>query len=456
MSREAQSSRKSRSIELCFRLIGIVLFSTLFLIISDEKIWGAVYKTPNFIVKAESADFAKEVAETAEQFRLDLAKLWLGTVMPQWGAPCQIQVEVSEHLGAGGNLSFTFDKGEVFGWSMTIQGSRERILDSVIPHEITHTIFASYLREPVPRWIDEGAATSVESQVERANYRNMLIGFLKEKRGIPFLEMIRLKEYPKDSKDMLTFYSQGFSVCEYLILIGGHRRLIEFAQLGVKSGNWNHALKKFYDFDNLGELQLNWTQWINQWYSDFYLAGRPDQFPPVQRLAAYQPSSNEITAAQLDQSRRSDSELNSIVSMTNFSQNDASLIASHQATVSETNLSRIQSLDHSIASEDWGNGSLNLQNIFENGVGSTIPYFSARESGKSDRNNDAKDSFVSNDNLGKSMVQKEWRSDQFEYQGSYGTGITLQTSGHNKSTEDFSTDPKSDNSSVKILAQQKD
>ena len=47
--------------------------------------------------------------------------------------------------GAGGATSFVFDRGEVFGWKMNIQGSRERILDSVLPHEVTHTIFAFVL-----------------------------------------------------------------------------------------------------------------------------------------------------------------------------------------------------------------------------------------------------------------------------------------------------------------------
>ena len=51
---------------------------------------------------------------------------------------------------------------EVFGWDMKIQGSEERVLDSVLPHEVTHTIFASHFRQPLPRWADEGACTTVE------------------------------------------------------------------------------------------------------------------------------------------------------------------------------------------------------------------------------------------------------------------------------------------------------
>jgi hypothetical protein len=31
-----------------------------------------------------------------------------------------------------------FRARQPFGWTMTIQGSRERVLDSVLPHEVTH------------------------------------------------------------------------------------------------------------------------------------------------------------------------------------------------------------------------------------------------------------------------------------------------------------------------------
>ena len=58
--------------------------------------------------------------------------------------------------GAGGATSFVFDQGQLFGWQMTIQGSDERLMDWVLPHEITHMVFASHFGHPLPRWADEG------------------------------------------------------------------------------------------------------------------------------------------------------------------------------------------------------------------------------------------------------------------------------------------------------------
>ncbi len=99
--------------------------------------------TKNFVVVASSQQVAQQVSSAAEQYRRELALLWLGKELPPWSRPCPIQVKVSRG-GAGGKTSFTFFNGNVSNWSMEVEGSLERILDSVLPHEITHTVFASH------------------------------------------------------------------------------------------------------------------------------------------------------------------------------------------------------------------------------------------------------------------------------------------------------------------------
>ncbi|HMP06895.1 MAG TPA: hypothetical protein PJ982_11130, partial [Lacipirellulaceae bacterium] len=152
---------------------------------------AAGYRTANFVVDAPTPQLAREIGDAAEQWRLSLAHEWLGQELPRWSEPCPIKARVAPQLGAGGATSFVFDQGEVFGWRMNIQGSRERILDSVLPHEITHTIFATHFRRPVPRWADEGACTTVEHRSEIAKQEHLLLEFLRPGparpgRGIPF------------------------------------------------------------------------------------------------------------------------------------------------------------------------------------------------------------------------------------------------------------------------------
>src|SRR5215212_10530107 len=129
------------------RFAQVVLASALFVGVclaplSKVAEASAGYKTTNFVVSAPSPQLAKEIGEQAEVYRKQLAIEWLGKELPAWSKSCPIKADVRPNAGAGGATSFVFDRGEVFDWKMNIQGSRERILDSVLPHEVTHTIFA--------------------------------------------------------------------------------------------------------------------------------------------------------------------------------------------------------------------------------------------------------------------------------------------------------------------------
>ena len=133
---------------------------------------GAGYRSSNFIVRTASPQLAEQLGRAAEQYRRQLAVEWLGHPMPDWSQPCVMTVQAGPNLGAGGATTFIFDRGNVFGWRMTIQGSVQRLFDSVLPHEISHMSFASFFRRPLPRWADEGAATLVEHERHRKHHRH--------------------------------------------------------------------------------------------------------------------------------------------------------------------------------------------------------------------------------------------------------------------------------------------
>jgi hypothetical protein len=232
-----------------------------FLFLMAGTIQAANHRTANFIIDAPSAAFAKEVGDAAEIYRKRMAIEWTGKTMPNWSRPCLISVHVGPQLGAGGATTFMFDRGEVFGWRMTIQGSRERILDSVLPHEVTHTVIASHFRQPLPRWADEGGCTTVEHTSERAKQERMLVQFLQTGRGISFARMFAMKEYPHD---VMPLYAQGYSLARYLIGHGGKRKFISYIGDGLDSENWDAATKKHYGHASLGVLQNAWLQWVRR------------------------------------------------------------------------------------------------------------------------------------------------------------------------------------------------
>ena len=258
------------------------------LVLPANILSAAGYRTANFVVEAPNPQLAQKIGDAAEQYRHDLAVEWIGQPLPRWSQPCPITAEVAPTLGAGGATSFVFDRGEVFNWTMTIQGSEERILDSVLPHEVTHTIFASHFRQPLPRWADEGACTTVEHPVERARQHRLLIEFLRTGRGISFPEMFAMKEYPAD---VLPLYSQGYSLARYLIERGGRKRYIQFVGNGLASSNWPESLSQYYGIHDIAKLQNVWLEWVKR--------GCP---APPASVAAAIPQARDITRATRGQS----------------------------------------------------------------------------------------------------------------------------------------------------------
>jgi hypothetical protein len=250
----------------------------------------AGYKTRNFTVTAPTPQLAKEIGDAAEAWRKKLAIEWLGKEMPPWSKPCPINAKLAH--GAGGATSFVFDRvngqPEVFGWDMKIQGTRERLLDSVLPHEVTHTIFASHFRQPLPRWADEGACTTVEHRSEIAKQERNLITYLKTGRGIPFNAMFAMKEYPED---VMPLYAQGHSTAQWLIESRGKQAFLTFLADGMRDENWERAVHQHYGFNSLATMQTAWNDWVKQ--------GRPRLTPtsPQGVLASNSRGANGANAA---------------------------------------------------------------------------------------------------------------------------------------------------------------
>ncbi len=253
---------------------------------------AAGYKTRNFSVSAPTPALAKEIGEAAEMWRRELSIEWLGKEMPPWSKPCPIDARLES--GAGGATSFVFDRGEVFDWKMNIQGTRERILDSVLPHEITHTIFASHFRQPLPRWADEGACTTVEHRSEIAKQERNLITYLKTGRGIPFKQMFAMKDYPSD---VMPLYAQGHSTAQWLIESRGKQAFLTFIADGMRDENGDRAVHQHYGFDNLVTMQASWNDWVKQ--------GRPQLSPAAQQgvLASNSRSGSAVSATNAIASR---------------------------------------------------------------------------------------------------------------------------------------------------------
>ncbi|MGZ0171549.1 MAG: hypothetical protein ACKVHE_18540 [Planctomycetales bacterium] len=253
-----------------------VAFNAILLSLAMGSVEGE-YVSPNFVVQAPTTEIARQVAEAAEASRRKLAVQWYGHEINNWGEPCEVSVIVGKNLGAGGATRFKFDQGEVYGWKMEVQGSLERILDSVIPHEVNHTILACYFRRKVPRWADEGAATVVEHISEKSRSFDLAEKLVNQGRRIPLRVLLNMTQYPRDTDQVLAMYAQGYSLTEFLLQRKGRKHFLNFLNDAHHLG-WDRAIATFYGSKGIEQLEQKWSGWV--------LAGSPRLDLPEGQLLA--------------------------------------------------------------------------------------------------------------------------------------------------------------------------
>ncbi len=228
---------------------------TLWLALVAIGSMGAEYRTQNFVVIAANQEVAQKVGQWAEHYRKEKAVLWLGREMPNWPQPCPLRVNVSMD-GPSGETEFTFGSGGVSSQRMTIRGPLDRLIYSVLPHEITHTVFAYHFKQPVPRWADEGGSVLSEDDPERDRHDKLVRSILNKNQQIPMRTLLGLKEYPAQ---VMCLYAQGFSICDFLVKRSNRQHFLNFVSSGMQQG-WDQAAKSYYGHRNVEELEQAWLK----------------------------------------------------------------------------------------------------------------------------------------------------------------------------------------------------
>lgn len=224
---------------------------------------------------------------------------------PFKGGVIQVRCKIGQ-MGAGGATTFSFSGTggvvRVLGFDMTVQGSLERVLDSVLTHETAHCVSAAACMRPLPRWGDEGAATLFENDSERLRQYKLLEEFIMKSRGnrlpIPINELLTITEYPKDMQAVLALYAEGAALIDFLTtsfaqgfdrplsLEEAHRLALAFLDEAHTTG-WDAALKKYtamlglkplvmdgvpVNIGSVPALAASFEKWIKSGYPDIALA----------------------------------------------------------------------------------------------------------------------------------------------------------------------------------------
>lgn len=216
---------------------------------------AAGYRTQNFVVTAPTNDTARAVARAAENYRQGLAKMWLGKELADWSQPCPIRVQIDELARPQGMTSYSFRGGRPEAWDMALWGELEIVVQSVLPHEVMHTILATYFGRPIPRWADEGICTMVEAAADLSRHDRSVLLMVSGNSHQPLTRLFGIERYPRDVQ---SFYMQSYSVTRYLIAQGGRRKFLKFLDEGHRQRNWETAVRRHYGFTTTAHLEEAW------------------------------------------------------------------------------------------------------------------------------------------------------------------------------------------------------
>ena len=227
----------------------------LWLVLATVCSMGAEFRTTNFVVQAANPQLAQSFGQWAEHYRREKAIQWLGKEMPPWPAPCPLRVTVTMDPPSGAT-EFTFGAGGVNSQRMQIQGPLDRLIYSVLPHEITHTVFAYHFKNPVPRWADEGGSVLSEDDLERDRHDKLVRSILNRNQQIPMRTLLGLKEYPQQ---VMCLYAQGYSMSDYLVKRSNRQHFLNFVGAGMQYG-WDSAAKSYFGHGSVEELEQAWLK----------------------------------------------------------------------------------------------------------------------------------------------------------------------------------------------------
>jgi hypothetical protein len=226
------------------------------LVVAVAPAQAASFRTQNFVVTAPTQQIAQQFGQMAEHYRKQKAIEWLGQEMPPWPRPCPLEV-TPQVGGAGGATTFNYDfRGGYDIQSMKINGDLERMLHSVLPHEVTHTVFAHYFRYPVPRFADEGGSVLSEDDRERQMHDRMCRDFLNRQQALPLRRLFQVKEY-QELPHVMILYAQGYSISNFLVSRGGRQAFLGFVATGMR-GNWDQAAQQYFQMQSVEALEEAW------------------------------------------------------------------------------------------------------------------------------------------------------------------------------------------------------
>lgn len=223
--------------------------------------------TEHFVVYHRNNEIGQRVAAVAE---LTYDRLFRAMgLSTHWYKPCDVFIHPTQeefmastdnHKWSGGAHFIAQRNGVLKSHRIESFQTQPRLLQAIIPHEVTHAMLAHYLRyrQTVPLWLNEGLAARSEPMAVHRYYQRIVRQALEVGVALRATDLTRAAVYP-DGRSVQLFYAHCFSVCDYLIQLRGLKTFLRFSeQLTMAPDSLTLLLRRFYRIDGPTALQNRW------------------------------------------------------------------------------------------------------------------------------------------------------------------------------------------------------
>jgi hypothetical protein len=224
------------------------------------------FMTANFRIFHNDEALARKAAVKAETARRSATKLWSGVEPASpWTPKCDLYLYPTAEVFAAqtqqprespGFSTAGLEGGRVTARVVKLRADYAKMLDAVLPHEVTHIVLADlFPTQQIPRWADEGMAVLSEPASEQMLRARDLATPIRD--DILFrLEVLMTAEYPGGNHWAL-YYAQSVSLTRYLVGLGTPRQFVEFVRASQTRGI-EVALREIYSIEGIAQLETRW------------------------------------------------------------------------------------------------------------------------------------------------------------------------------------------------------
>lgn len=253
----------------------------------------------NFATYQRNDPHTRQMLDRANECYDMIWRAWFNEEPQPLPQPCMLTWKIG-NISSQGVTSFQFGSRGAVPTSMEVYGTFEGVYYDTLPHECVHAVLANKLGFNPPRWMDEGAASTAESDETITNLENMLVQFIRQKRSFPVNQILLAKNYPDD---VMPFYAQSVSLARFLLAKRGPDDFIRLARSHRQSNSWSQSFRSIYGYESIKALQDDWIQWVSNGSPEIH----PDEdlltrLKPIPRAQApYRPTDQLQADMQLQQ-----------------------------------------------------------------------------------------------------------------------------------------------------------